>query len=329
MSDQRLSAEQWARFWRNGDVTTFRGRFRHNYDGPVLEFWRRVFDETPTGARIVDMATGNGALALLCAQYAEANGRDFEITAFDFADIDPARDVADPALLAAAGRIDFRGRTRIEATGFGDDAFDLAVSQFGFEYAEADAGLREVDRIVAAADARIALMLHHADSAIIAQARDGLDQVGLCEQSGVPGIVNDLLNRLERLARKGRKPADDEHAEMLRGELNQRLAALDGQSRKFRDPSQIAFFINNIMSVFNPKLSGDLDTAGKKGRVTEVLRETRAYRARMTDLVASARSRDDIAALETGLKSHGFRIDDSGYFQFEGVPFSYTLKASR
>ncbi|MEO1204008.1 MAG: class I SAM-dependent methyltransferase, partial [Pseudomonadota bacterium] len=129
MNSERLSAEQWARFWRNGDVTTFRGRFQRNYDGPVLEFWRQVFAGTRAGERIVDIATGNGALALLCAQYAEANGRDVTITAFDFADIDPARDVGDPALLAAVDRIDFHGGTRIEATGFDDNAFDLAISQ--------------------------------------------------------------------------------------------------------------------------------------------------------------------------------------------------------
>ena len=130
----RLSAAQWSRFWTKGSITTFIGRFADNYDGKVRDFWLEVFGQLERGARVVDLATGNGGLALLAQQYSRRHDRGFTITAVDYADIDPPRTFAQKPYASHLRRIRFLARTPLEATGLPRASIDAAISQFGFEY---------------------------------------------------------------------------------------------------------------------------------------------------------------------------------------------------
>ncbi|MCE2462275.1 MAG: class I SAM-dependent methyltransferase [Pseudomonadales bacterium] len=170
MSD-RLSTDQWSRYWEKGTITTFHGRFGENYDGPVRDFWHGLFATLPGDARIVDLATGNGAVALLAAQYSHRQGRAFDIVGVDTAEIDPARLFAGKAYARHLRRIRFLARTPVGATTLPDSSQDLATSQFGIEYAETAATVAEVGRILKPQNATFAAMIHHADSAIVRQAK--------------------------------------------------------------------------------------------------------------------------------------------------------------
>ena len=70
----RLDRDEWSRFWERGTVTTFEGHFGDNYDAEIRDFWWTEFARLADGAVIVDLATGNGALALLAARH----GREHE-----------------------------------------------------------------------------------------------------------------------------------------------------------------------------------------------------------------------------------------------------------
>ena len=71
MKNGRLSSGQWTRFWEKGTPTTFFGSFDKNYDGKIADFWSSQFDKLPEHAQILDLATGNGALAFLAAGYSQ------------------------------------------------------------------------------------------------------------------------------------------------------------------------------------------------------------------------------------------------------------------
>lgn len=72
MPRRLLTDDEWEQFWRHGSVTTFERSGNPNYDGEIREFWERQFATLREGARIVDLATGNGAVALLAAEYSAA-----------------------------------------------------------------------------------------------------------------------------------------------------------------------------------------------------------------------------------------------------------------
>ena len=328
MSD-RLTAPQWSVYWEKGSITTFLGRFNDNYDGEVQQFWHKIFAGLAQGAQIVDLATGNGALALLARQYAHRNGVDYGVTGVDYAAIDPLRQFADqPAYRRHLRRIRFLPKTRIEQTGLPGASYDLVMSQFGVEYGDPDGTANEIIRLVRPDGGRFAALMHHESSAIVKQARDGIRQVVLCEKSGVTRLVTNILERLERLAGTGRKPDADRQSETLRAQLNEALGKLDAAAKQFADPNQIAFYVNQSMAPFNSRHAG-MTTADKKHGVAVVADETRAYKQRMRDLVSAACDDERIDAFTRRLSQAGFAVETSAPFHLEGVHFAHQLVAGR
>ena len=325
----RLSAEQWSEYWRKGTITTFHGRFGQNYDGKVRDHWHGVLDRQPANAKIVDLATGNGAVALIAAQHGRRNDRQFEITAVDYAEIDPPALFTNTAFAEDLRKIHFLSNTSIEATGLPDHAYDLAMSQFGLEYADSDVVVAEVARVLKRRDAVFAAMVHHADSAIVRQAREGADQILACEKSGLHVAIRDLLGRLDKLAARDKDLADDDRAKELRTAINQILAGLNQRGRQYRDPGQIVYYIENSMATFNPRVSGGMSLAERLALLRRVALETEAYKQRMRDLTSAALDDAAISHLVEQIQGAGFAIDDDRPFVFEGTHFCHILSASR
>ena len=325
----RWSPAQWTRYWQSGTVTTFHGRFANNYDGVVRSYWHGIFDQLPGDARIIDLGTGNGAVALLAARYSHRRQRDFTISAVDFADIDPVRQLAGKAAARHLPRIRFLRRTRIERTTLPDSTLDLAMSQFGFEYAPADEAVAEVDRILKRCGGLFAAMIHHADSAIVRQAKDGIAQAAICEQSGLQPLVRKLHRRLNKLKKLNRNKGKDGRAIALRTEINGRLAQLNRASARFSDPGPMTLFVRQSMSTFDPAVAGGLSVDRKLRMLQDAAAEKEAYRKRMLDLVSCALSDAEIDALVSRLAEAGFSIEHSHPFVFEGVHFCHALLASR
>ena len=325
----RLSAEQWSEYWRKGTITTFHGRFGQNYDGKVRDYWHGILDRLPTGAHIVDLATGNGAIALIAAQHGRRNDKQFEITAVDYAEVDPETLFSNTDFAQDLRRIRFLSNTSIEATGLPAGNHDLATSQFGIEYADTDAVVAEFARLLKRRDAVFAAMIHHADSAIVRQAREGVDQILACEKSGLHAAIRDLLGRLDKLAARGKDAVDDERAKTLRTAINRILAGLKQWGRQYADPGQIVYYIENSMATFNPRVSGGMSLAERLAMLRQVAAETEAYKQRMRDLTSAALDDTAIGHLVGQIQHAGFKIDNDRPFVFEGTHFCHILSASR
>ncbi len=139
MSSNHGDAEpaHWSSYWARGCLTSLPQDFRANYDGEIAGFWQRQFAGLPDGARILDVCTGNGAVALLAAGCARANNRRFHITGIDAARIDPeAIRRQHPDLEDLVSRIDFESGCRFEQFDPSGAGFDLLVSQYGIEYCD-------------------------------------------------------------------------------------------------------------------------------------------------------------------------------------------------
>ncbi|MEL7373866.1 MAG: class I SAM-dependent methyltransferase, partial [Pseudomonadota bacterium] len=176
----RLGREEWARFWARGTVTTFEGHFSGNYDQEIAEFWHQALEPLDDGACVVDLATGNGAVALLMAAWARTQNRSLAITGVDYAAVDPEQvRAARPELAADLDAITLIGGTPLEATTLDAGSVDLVSSQYGYEYGDTAAGSREIARILRPGG-RLAMILHHSDSAILQQAQEGLAQLDFC-----------------------------------------------------------------------------------------------------------------------------------------------------
>ncbi|MEX0707720.1 MAG: class I SAM-dependent methyltransferase [Woeseia sp.] len=163
-------ARSWDTYWQGAE-----GRAAYSAGGTghplILDFWKTYFSGTSARFNtpsIIDIASGNGALV-------EHVGRAFatapaEITCLDISAAAIA--VLENRFPGVRGMVADARNIPVKSA-----SFDMAVSQFGLEYAGLDA-IGELARIVAA-DGEIALLLHYRDGAVHQQCAQSLQAVSM------------------------------------------------------------------------------------------------------------------------------------------------------
>jgi ubiquinone/menaquinone biosynthesis C-methylase UbiE len=326
-SPSRLTSQQWSLYWQKGTITTFLGRFENNYDGDLKEFWHQFFTSLPEGAQIIDLGTGNGALALLASQFDLDAKKAFDITALDYADIDPNSTVLSKQPTEILDKISFLSRTPMEETQCVESSFDAVVSQFGFEYGDPKRSVAELTRILKKSG-KVCLMMHCRDSVLDEQASDGAAQVAVCLDSGLHPPLKALLTRLAHLQTRNLDPAKDREAENLRGKINTLTEGLHQSMEQFEAPSQITFFLQNSMAPFSPRFASE-PLERKHEMLDQIADETQGYKQRMDDLRSAVKAPSEIDDLEKLLAQEGFRITRSEPFKLESKLFCHALEAIR
>lgn len=183
-SAQDLRKAAWSSYWTQGPMHSCIGSFDAGYTGAIGDFWDAQAAAMAPGARVLDLATGNGALPL---RFWERRGDAISVDAVDLAALAPQwhRPGTHP-------RIRFHQGVAMESLPFPDASHDWVVSQFGFEYAGRDAALDECLRVLAAGGT-LAFVMHHAGSVLVSVGREELSNV---ECLLAPGGVLDAAARV-------------------------------------------------------------------------------------------------------------------------------------
>src|SRR5690606_28096091 len=162
----------WSRYWKQDVLHSLPGSFSGNYSGRIERFWLDNFAGLGSARRMLDIATGNGAIPqLACAHCAGRPAGTPRIDAIDLAQISPAWVASQPASCRDA--LHFHAGVSAESLPFADAAFDLVTSQYGIEYCDDARTAPEVARVLAPGG-RVALLLHHAGSRLAEVAREEL-----------------------------------------------------------------------------------------------------------------------------------------------------------
>jgi len=127
--ETRIAA--WNRYWRGGHGDTC---FNQGDAFSMRKNWIEFFEGLPESARILDLATGNGAVPLIAAEVSCENSRSFSITGVDFAS--PRPDMLPEIDTSLLEYISFVGSTPLEKMEFDSASFDAVTSQYGFEYSD-------------------------------------------------------------------------------------------------------------------------------------------------------------------------------------------------
>lgn len=167
MSDGLPQRQQvWTRYWASGASHSCGTSYGERYGGTIAAFWRTVHDDTPAGSRLLDVATGSGAIPRLWRTWRGSDTWD----AVDLA-------ASAPSWVAEAGAaLRFRGSVRAESLPFPAASFDLVTSQYGLEYCDLALAVPEVLR-VRAPQGGVAFVLHHVDSRPVTLARTELSHL--------------------------------------------------------------------------------------------------------------------------------------------------------
>lgn len=159
----------WDRYWRFDRIAScMDGAGRSNYDERIAGPWREFFGGIDGGA-VLDVCTGNGAVALIAAERPE-----LEVTGVDLADIDPPHFVE--RFSGALSRINFIRKTNAAQLPFPDQTFGAVVSQYGIEYAPRPAAWTEAARVLKNGG-RLRFVVHAADGHVAQETRAALEDV--------------------------------------------------------------------------------------------------------------------------------------------------------
>lgn len=288
-----LANQSWTDFWQRGELTTLT-HFRDGYSGELAAFWHALVERLVEGARVVDLATGNGAVPMVLLWHARTFGLRLELEGVDVAGIDPVAHAGRRAdWLADLATIRFHPGTPLERTGLPSAHYHLVTSQYGIEYGDLDAAVDEIARLLMPGGL-FGAIIHSADSQVAISARrldDFLDL--LLRKLDIPGRVRDLLGRVGE--------SRDETSLTLLMSQPENARAYDGLLAALAQAELVARqddetygtlngFATRIMAPLGAALSHSLDE--KLALVADVERISRNLGSRMQDLLSAALDRD-------------------------------------
>lgn len=212
MQDADARRIAWSQYWSAGGLHSCPGSFAGNYAGAIADFWQTALADLTPGTRVLDLATGNGALPQLLLQ---RYGDEVQVDAVDAAQLAPTW--FDPSRHPG---VRFHSGVMIEALSFEDASFDCVVSQYGIEYAMRPDACQQALRVLRP-QGRLALVMHHTGSVLAQVAREEQGHFAwLLGADGLLAAASGLSPWLSK-ARGGENLRDNPAAEQSRRLFNE------------------------------------------------------------------------------------------------------------
>jgi len=198
VNDPRLDDDPWTPYWQAHRLHSCIASRRPDDQREIDGYWVRFARTLARGSRVIDLATGNGAVPFALVQA----GLELDITAVDKADINPRRYLPNTESLRHVrfmGGVDLR---QFPALG----PYDAVTSQFGIEYLPDQVRGAVIARLLQTGG-RFQLLVHHAESAIVRPRQRDLEELNILLE---PGSLMDALHAgRAREAAPGRKRAQE------------------------------------------------------------------------------------------------------------------------
>ncbi|MBS0384588.1 MAG: class I SAM-dependent methyltransferase [Proteobacteria bacterium] len=265
-------ARAWSLYWRSG-------RLNSCVDGVseskmLRDAWREFFDRFDSGTRILDLATGNGAVIdAACASAVPREAR-FLLTGVD------AAETLQPHNIEAAR---FLPGVRMEALPFEAAYFDVVVSQFGFEYGERAACAREAARVLRPGG-RLRLVIHASGGAVHAAAEQSAERLRQALSK------RGLLSKLAEFAR-----AEADHARRLEEQVAQLWSGLQPALAGAPSDDAALFYVRSVTRLWRSRQRYAPDELSQS--IGEALDRAQSIFLRQRAMLQAACSAQDIELL--------------------------------
>ena len=273
----------WDDYWRHGFLTSCADAFDGNYEGKLRQVWEDFFRSAKGNATILDIGTGNGAIALIASRISSELHGDFSVHAIDQAEIDPLAMVKSHTDGLAA--ILFHSKTPAEDCGLPDNSIDMVSGQYALEYTPLAKTVAELAR-VCAPGARLLFVMHHADSIVLETAAEELRLGDLLENSGFFDHAANLLKQMSSIpTEQTYRLASDPKAEENRKKLNQSAAELTALVSQTPNPDILQTALKSVSDCFHRQ-----QTLGSRvlGLLAQYRRQLEANLTRLHDLQNAA-----------------------------------------
>lgn len=278
--------QAWSQFWQQGYTTSFADDLPQNYQGSIKAYWQSTVENLPENGAILDIATGNGAIALIIAEAAKNQGKILTIHAIDAANIAPQASSENPEIQELLSSIKFHPQTKIESLNLQRDVqFDLITSQFGVEYSQIAPAISAITQHLKPGGT-FRSICHYIESPTYKYCLDDNNAYSLAiDKLKIPSLLEQFLvslgeiGNMAELEKALARPALQPELTTLIDSIKE-LISLHGQSSvsAFISKSVESFLSNNLVSPLKAKTTfsrtfSDALTAGQK-RIQSQLEST-------------------------------------------------------
>jgi ubiquinone/menaquinone biosynthesis C-methylase UbiE len=283
----------WESYFRGGAIAACPSGPDTNYTRELRDVWAQFFSRLASGARILDIGTGNGAIPLIARQTAQSLERTFDIHGADLARINPNRDVADGERLFAG--ITFHPGVAAENLPFAAASVTAVTGQYALEYTDMPLSLAQVMRVLKpGCDAQF--IMHHANSMLVERARTSLRHSDIVLQETK---VYRKLRKFLELEKQG--PAA---ARRSWDRLSTALSTLRESERFEPDRRVINVTLDAIQKLLELRWSLHSGTLARE--VDSVEDELRTYVRRINDLIAASVTEPAMQEFAWHARAQGF-----------------------
>jgi ubiquinone/menaquinone biosynthesis C-methylase UbiE len=244
-------ASAWTVYWSNNTPQSCIASQQGSDADAINELWSDFAATLESGAVILDLATGNGAVpaAMLI------NDANYAITAVDQAHIDPIKFLNEPGQLQ---QVKFMGGIDVAQLPFADASFDAVSSQFGIEYAALSSVALEVFRVLKPGG-QYQFLMHHSHSEIIgpntlliSELQTTLEKDGLVDV--VRNFVQGTCNN-EQLEQRGQQYLNSEErkTKQISGQLFSAIGIISQTAAQ--NPTQAEVLLNELTNRLQAELT--------------------------------------------------------------------------
>lgn len=308
----------WSSYWSEGNTTSLPNLFAVNYDGDVSRFWNDAFTVLADNSRVLDICTGNGAIAILARDHVNRRNISCEVHAIDVANVQAAELQNNDT---SGNTVKFQSGVAVEDTHFPDNYFDLIVGQFALEYCDIGGGIKELSRIARGAGG-VVLMMHHANSATVGSTGNFIDIADLFLRE--PSIFFRLRKYAEQYSRK--KYVDTPKSIKKKQQLIASISNADSLSRQIPNNRFLRVTLDNIKQLAERVQN---DSSLELAEIREFEKIVKYHLIRVQDQRDAALDNEKITEVAGLFRNHGFPSVHYEPYYLDEVLFSWTLMARR
>ncbi len=290
--------DAWDRYWKGGHGDTC---FHQGDVFSLRKDWVEFFSDLPKSARILDLATGNGALPLIAAEVSREKSLGFSITGVDFASPSPelVGDI-DTSLLDC---ISFVGSTPLETMELDEAGFDAVTSQFGFEYSDTRRSIPRIAKLMAP-DCKLRFLIHSHGGSVFKSTEQ---RCGRIKQLLAKDQLFDVCRRLARF--NPRDPASLAKTQKLERRFNAKLKSLRAKTTDLPPDDVSVYAMNYVEQLVQSRSYAPPDEWRKA--LNDLSDELHDYVIRLNGMLRAAQKDADMKRLVTSFEEAG--LEDVSY----------------
>ncbi len=191
--------KHWQNYWDSGALTSLPQDFKANYDGEIYDFWYKHVLTFKENSTVVDICTGNGAIALMIKNIANVLNKNITVIGIDAAKINPVN-VAEiqHQFKELVNNVKFYGNTLIEEIDTViTSKVDYVVSQYGIEYCKVNKVALKINKILKK-NGKLIFISHSPDSDIYKYMKSEQSDFKKIKELGIFKLFNKFVENKEK-----------------------------------------------------------------------------------------------------------------------------------